>query len=301
MSLTIGQDVKSRRADQGWSQSDLSSLSGLSVKTIQRMENDKGTPSLETAKALGAVFDNHFSRFLASEEISTKKCDDKDNAAPKKPTSSQKSFDVTPSLRYYAIPYWWLAAIFLIVAIIFGSLTKLHMDMRGLTKNFSSLATTKSSGLDTAQSLGYPRPRSATGTVSSYFDYFADSVLTEGSLIPGRSIDQPLSLLELLMLRDTATIVSYGAGLARLNSGVTLPAVLASYMQCYNDARILSDQANHRILKMENCIYVALADADWTVYPAMSLALKELSEEMKAKGPLVRQLKLLHDNSADTT
>ena len=71
MSIMAEQGVKSRRIQKGWSQNDLSSLSGLSVKTIQRIENGKGAPSLETAKALGAVFDSHFSSFLPTEETST--------------------------------------------------------------------------------------------------------------------------------------------------------------------------------------------------------------------------------------
>lgn len=294
MSLTIGQGVKSRRVQQGWSQNDLSTITGLSVKTIQRMENDKGAPSLETAKALGAVFDSHFSNFLPSEGTSTQQCDDNDYATAKKPTSSGESVDVTASFRHHAIPYSWLAAIALIIAIVFGSLTKLHLDMRSLTAGFSGLAPAKLSDLDSSHLLRFPRPKSETETINSYFDYFGDSVLTEGSLIAGSNTGQPLSLLELMMMRDTATIISHGAELARLNSDIELQTVLENYVQCYSVLRTLSDQAIHKILKMENCTYKVLSDADWTVYPAMDLALEELSQSMKTKGPAIGQFKLLH-------
>ena len=48
--------IQKLRLQRGWSQEQLAELSGLSVRTIQRLE--RGQPaSLETLKALGAVFD----------------------------------------------------------------------------------------------------------------------------------------------------------------------------------------------------------------------------------------------------
>lgn len=49
--------VKELRNQKGWSQSELAELSGLSVKTIQRIEHGQGAPSLDTAKALASIFD----------------------------------------------------------------------------------------------------------------------------------------------------------------------------------------------------------------------------------------------------
>ena len=57
-------DLRELRKEKGWSQGDLSNLTGLSVRTIHRIENGHGTPSAESAKALAAVFDLPFADFL---------------------------------------------------------------------------------------------------------------------------------------------------------------------------------------------------------------------------------------------
>lgn len=52
--------IQKLRLQRGWSQEQLAELSGLSTRTIQRVE--RGQPaSVETLKALGAVFDVDFS------------------------------------------------------------------------------------------------------------------------------------------------------------------------------------------------------------------------------------------------
>ena len=52
--------IQKLRLQRGWSQEQLAELSGLSTRTIQRLE--RGQPaSVETQKALGAVFDVDFS------------------------------------------------------------------------------------------------------------------------------------------------------------------------------------------------------------------------------------------------
>lgn len=52
--------IQKLRLQRGWSQEQLASLSGLSTRTIQRIE--RGQPaSVETLKALGAVFEVDFS------------------------------------------------------------------------------------------------------------------------------------------------------------------------------------------------------------------------------------------------
>lgn len=47
--------VKSLRLDKSWSQEQLAQLSGLNVRTIQRIEKGE-TVGLETLKSLAAVF-----------------------------------------------------------------------------------------------------------------------------------------------------------------------------------------------------------------------------------------------------
>lgn len=48
--------IRKRRIDKGWSQQTLAEVSGLSVRTVQRIERG-GTASLETINALAAVLD----------------------------------------------------------------------------------------------------------------------------------------------------------------------------------------------------------------------------------------------------
>lgn len=48
-------NIQKLRLQRGWSQEQLAALSGVSVRTIQRLETGQ-PPSLETRKALGAVF-----------------------------------------------------------------------------------------------------------------------------------------------------------------------------------------------------------------------------------------------------
>ncbi|MBV9066564.1 MAG: helix-turn-helix domain-containing protein [Methylobacteriaceae bacterium] len=52
--------VQKLRLQRGWSQEQLADLSGLSVRTIQRIERGNAA-SAESLKALGAVFDIDFS------------------------------------------------------------------------------------------------------------------------------------------------------------------------------------------------------------------------------------------------
>ncbi|MBS0541051.1 MAG: helix-turn-helix domain-containing protein [Proteobacteria bacterium] len=52
--------IQKLRLQRGWSQEQLAELSGLSVRTIQRIERGQ-TASLETLKALGAAFEIDFS------------------------------------------------------------------------------------------------------------------------------------------------------------------------------------------------------------------------------------------------
>ncbi|WP_462154282.1 helix-turn-helix transcriptional regulator [Pseudoalteromonas piscicida] len=48
--------IKSKRVERAWSQSELAQISGLSLRTIQRIEK-LGTASLESIKALAAVYE----------------------------------------------------------------------------------------------------------------------------------------------------------------------------------------------------------------------------------------------------
>ena len=60
--------IKKLRLQKGWSQSELAEFSGLSIRTIQRVERgDK--PGLETLKSLAAVFDMDITEFQQEEDM----------------------------------------------------------------------------------------------------------------------------------------------------------------------------------------------------------------------------------------
>ena len=57
--------VRKLRLKKGWSQEQLAELTGLSVRTIQRLERGQA-PSLESSRALAAVFEVDISTFDSS-------------------------------------------------------------------------------------------------------------------------------------------------------------------------------------------------------------------------------------------
>ena len=64
--------IRKLRLQQGWSQEQLSQLSGISTRTIQRIEHGHKA-SLESLKSLAAVFEVNFSELQQEpEEMSTK-------------------------------------------------------------------------------------------------------------------------------------------------------------------------------------------------------------------------------------
>ncbi len=58
--------IQKYRLQRGWSQEQLAELSGLSTRTIQRLERGQ-TPSLESLKALASVFDVDLTRLKETE------------------------------------------------------------------------------------------------------------------------------------------------------------------------------------------------------------------------------------------
>jgi len=62
--------IQKLRLQRGWSQEQLAHLSGLSVRTIQRIENGQ-TPSVESLKSLASVFEMDFSELRENDMTST--------------------------------------------------------------------------------------------------------------------------------------------------------------------------------------------------------------------------------------
>lgn len=63
-------NIKQSRIDKGWSQEDLAMHSGLSVRTIQRIENGKRA-SLESLKCLAAVFETNVSNLVQEKTMTS--------------------------------------------------------------------------------------------------------------------------------------------------------------------------------------------------------------------------------------
>lgn len=61
--------VQKLRLQRGWSQQQLAELSGLSARTIQRIEGGQ-TASAETLKSLASVFEIEFSKLTSEPEMS---------------------------------------------------------------------------------------------------------------------------------------------------------------------------------------------------------------------------------------
>lgn len=60
--------IQKLRLDRGWSQEQLAQYTGLSVRTIQRIENGKRA-SLESLKCLAAVFETTVSKLVREQEV----------------------------------------------------------------------------------------------------------------------------------------------------------------------------------------------------------------------------------------
>ena len=70
--MKIGQLIKELRLQRGYSQLYLSNKTGLSERTIQRLENNHVNPSSNTLRLLGNVFDEDFLKFKNQEIIINK-------------------------------------------------------------------------------------------------------------------------------------------------------------------------------------------------------------------------------------
>src|SRR5690242_6804806 len=61
------QKIKILREQRGWSQDQLAQMSGISLRTLQRMEKD-GKCSIESVKSIASVFEVDFKKVLQEED-----------------------------------------------------------------------------------------------------------------------------------------------------------------------------------------------------------------------------------------
>lgn len=74
--------VKKLRLERAWSQEQLAQLSSLSIRTIQRVENNEA-PSLETLSALASVFNVNVSDLVSEPLIESNELDNRISEARK--------------------------------------------------------------------------------------------------------------------------------------------------------------------------------------------------------------------------
>ena len=99
--------LKQLRAERNWSQEQLSEMCGVNLRTIQRIET-RGTASLETAKALAAVFDVSVDALAGSNSAPAK------NAVLQSVWASLRNFDDF-SGRAARYEFWWFFVLFVLV------------------------------------------------------------------------------------------------------------------------------------------------------------------------------------------
>ena len=101
-----------------------------------------------------------------------------------------------------------------------------------------------------------------------------------------------MTLLELVMLRDTARIVTVWEGAAKQNSDISSSLALSNYLKCYSNSRSMIFSASEDIKNMQDCVYTVLTDAQWEVGSGMNQALKNLAQRMQVSGPYRKQFRL---------
>ena len=287
------QVVKELRNQKGWSQSELSALSGLSVKTIQRIEHGQGAPSLDTAKALASVFDRPFLDFIPSTETSAQQ--HRDSAEPKETASSQESVDVHANLLHDAKRYWRFAVIALFLVPFVGFLAKLYLNVEALSAEVSEIAAMRNIELASDSSKGSTLLTSnLQREIGDFSDYYGDQARQELLTYEGEEGKvRGVSLLELQMLRDIARIVSAWEGSAGSNPDIRSPIILRNNLQCYSDSRTQLDSASEGIAKMHDCIYVVLSDDNWQVDYEVDQAFKNIAHAYQEAPPSYKAARLV--------
>ncbi len=103
------------RIDKGWSQQQLADMSGLSKRTIQRIESGN-TPSVESVKSLAAVFEVDFSTLQRA--LAMNKTTVTDNNTPSDLALTQREMTAYKKVRQIKKFYIQLCAFFIVVALL---------------------------------------------------------------------------------------------------------------------------------------------------------------------------------------
>jgi transcriptional regulator with XRE-family HTH domain len=278
-------DLRELRKEKGWSQGDLSNLSGLSVRTIHRIEKGLVTPSAESAKALAAVFDLPFADFLppAKESSPLGQKAKEQQASNANPTPEPLTTFAIPGRRW--VPY--IAASF--VAVSAYLINDLYSQIGQLSEDYSQLAVAQAQTLDSNVNwLLDPFKPVRTGMeeiIDEFTRYYGD--LPIPSLLGVRedvtSENASVTWIEVSTLRFIARILSTSEGVPQRNSDMTVEFILDDFLSCYASQRqpITVQSENDNIDSMFSCIDEITSTNGWVLADQQSDALNNLSRAVK--------------------
>jgi transcriptional regulator with XRE-family HTH domain len=272
-------DLRELRKEKGWSQENLSNLTGLSARTIHRIENGHGTPSVETAKALAAVFELPFAGFLSSAEESSPSGQQASNAN----SSPELVSTFATSWRGW-VPY--IAASF--VAVSAYLINDLYSQIGQLSEDYSQLAVVQAQTPDSNVNWLDPYQQARTGLVEvidEFTSYYGDQPIPSllGAQEDVTSENASLTLLEVSTLRFIARILSTSEGEPQRNSDITIEFILDDFLSCYASQRqpITVQSENHNFDSMFSCIDEITSTKGWVLADQQSDALNNLSRSVK--------------------
>lgn len=282
-------DLRELRKEKGWSQGDLSNLTGLSVRTIHRIENGLVTPSAESAKALAAVFDLPFADFLRPAKESSSSGQQTSNAKP----TPEPVTTFAISWRGW-VPY--IAASF--VAVSAYLINDLYSQIGQLSEDYSQLAVAQAQTPDTEVDWLDPYTQARTGVVAvidEFTSYFGDQPIPSllGLQEDVTSENASVTLIEVSTLRFIARILSMSEGEPQRNSDMTIEFILDDFLSCYANERqpINAQSKNDNFDRMFSCIDEITSTKGWVLADQQSEALDNLSRSVKEiEGATLRRM-----------
>ena len=277
-------DLRELRKEKGWSQEDLSNFTGLSVRTIHRIENGHGTPSAESAKALAAVFDLPFADFLPPAKESTPLGQkEREQQASNANPSPELVSTFASSWRAW-VPY--IAASF--VAVSAYLINDLYSQIGQLSEDYSQLAVVQGQTPDANVNWSDPYQQARTivvEVIDEFTGYYGDQPIPSllGVQEDVTSENASVTLIEVSTLRFIARILSTSEGEPQRNSDMTIEFILDDFLSCYANERqpINAQSKNDNFDKMFSCIDEITSTKGWVLADQQSEALDNLSRSVK--------------------
>jgi transcriptional regulator with XRE-family HTH domain len=282
-------DIRELRKEKGWSQSDLSDLTGLSARTIHRIENGQVKPSVESAKALAAVFELPFSDFMSSSSESPTK-----EKRPRKESLSAWLGATLPSSREGWLPY--VTASFIAVSAYLINDLYSQVGQLSAEHNQLTVAQAPTSDANFNWSEPYKQARnSLEEVVNEYVGYFGERPIP--SLLRMQedvtSQNASVTLLEVSTLRFIARILSMSGGELQRNSDITIDFILDDFLSCYANQRkpITVQSETDNFVSMFSCVDEITSTNGWVLADEQFDALSNLSRSLEdAETSAVRRL-----------